>query len=56
MTDESLNVEKLICALRKILPERDNYPLHEPLFCGNENKYVQECIDTGWVSTVLKRT
>jgi perosamine synthetase len=26
-------------------------PLSEPLLGGNESKYVQECIDTGWVST-----
>ncbi len=46
--------ENLIRALRKVLPVEENYPLHEPLFCGNENKYVQECIDTGWVSSVGK--
>lgn len=27
-------------------------PLHEPEFIGNEWKYVKECIDTGWVSSV----
>ncbi len=26
--------------------------LHEPLFRGNESKYVCECIETGWVSSV----
>lgn len=26
-------------------------PLHEPWFRGNESAYVQECIDTGWVSS-----
>jgi len=30
----------------------DFVSLHEPLFIGNEAKYVQECINTGWVSTV----
>jgi perosamine synthetase len=25
--------------------------LHEPLFAGNESKYVQSCIDEGWVSS-----
>ncbi len=54
MVQESLNMEKLLCALRKVLPEGESYPLHEPLFCGNENKYVQECIDTAWVSSVGK--
>lgn len=54
MVNESLNTEQLLCALRKVLPAQEKYPLHEPLFCGNENKYVQECIDTGWVSSVGK--
>lgn len=31
---------------------RDFVPLHEPFFKGNELKYVQECIETGWVSSV----
>ncbi len=26
--------------------------LHEPLFSGNEKKYVSSCIDDGWVSSV----
>lgn len=29
-------------------------PLSEPLICGNEWKYVKECLDTGWVSPVGK--
>lgn len=52
--NKSLNTEKLLYALRKLLPTEESYPLHEPLFSGNENKYVQECIDTGWVSSVGK--
>jgi perosamine synthetase len=28
--------------------------LHEPCFEGNEWKYVKECLDTGWVSSVGK--
>jgi perosamine synthetase len=30
----------------------DFIPLHEPEFAGNEWKYVKDCIDTGWVSSV----
>lgn len=26
-------------------------PVNEPLFLGNEKKYLLECIDTGWVSS-----
>ncbi|MCB1178723.1 MAG: LegC family aminotransferase [Leptospiraceae bacterium] len=41
------------------LKETLNYPnefvsLHEPFFTGNENKYIKECIDTGWVSYLGK--
>lgn len=26
-------------------------PVNTPLFCGNEKKYLNECIDTGWISS-----
>ena len=26
-------------------------PVNEPLLDGNESKYIQECIDTGWISS-----
>jgi perosamine synthetase len=26
-------------------------PVNEPLLCGNEKKYLAECIDTGWISS-----
>lgn len=29
-------------------------PLHQPSFGGNEWKYIKECLDTGWVSSVGK--
>ena len=28
--------------------------LHEPLFAGNEKKYVKNCLDQGWVSSAGK--
>jgi len=52
--NRSFQSNLLLEALRNVLPSSENYPLHEPLFCGNEKKYVQECIDTGWVSSVGK--
>lgn len=48
------SVSILLQALRVILSTDEQYPLHEPLFGGNENEYVQECINTGWVSSVGK--
>ena len=32
----------------------DKIPLHEPKFIGNEKAYLNECIDTGFVSSVGK--
>ena len=29
----------------------DFIPVHEPVFIGNEKKYLAECIDSGWVSS-----
>lgn len=26
-------------------------PVNEPLLCGNEKKYLAECIDSGWISS-----
>jgi perosamine synthetase len=44
--------QQILRTIRACLPAaRQNAALHEPLFAGNEWKYVKECIDTGWVST-----
>ena len=32
----------------------ETVPLHAPLFIGNEKKYLNECIDTTFVSSVGK--
>ena len=29
----------------------DFIPVNEPLLNGNELKYIQECIETGWISS-----
>jgi perosamine synthetase len=43
----------ILAATRKVVPSaRGNVVLHEPEFGGNEWKYVKECLDTGWVSSV----
>ncbi len=43
---------EILRRLKEMLPPADGpYALHEPLFSGNEKKYVNECIDTGWVSS-----
>lgn len=47
--------EALLTVLRQVLgTPQATLALHEPEFAGNEWKYVKECIDTGWVSSVGK--
>lgn len=36
----------------KDLYQKNNVPLHEPVFLGNEKKYLSECIDSTYVSYV----
>lgn len=49
------HTEELIQTIKRLLPQTDNsIALHEPSFLGNEWKYVKECLDTGWVSSVGK--
>jgi len=38
--------------IRDLYPGKDVIPLHEPLFIGNEVKYLTECIETNFVSSV----
>ena len=50
----AMDVDKVVGAIRSVLPERAFIGLHEPCFAGNEWGYVKECLDTGWVSSVGK--
>ena len=44
---------KEIIELIKTKYNSDNYIcLHEPVFRGNEKKYLEECIDSTYVSSV----
>jgi len=47
----SMVADSIIRALRSIVGE-GNSPLHEPRFAGNEQRYVQECIASTYVSSV----
>ncbi|MDG0817355.1 LegC family aminotransferase [Bdellovibrio svalbardensis] len=40
--------------IRNLYPEKDFIALHEPYFAGNEKKYVLDCIDSTYVSSVGK--
>ena len=46
--------KRLIDFLRNDLAIKGDISLHEPTFAGNEWKYVKDCIDTAWVSSVGK--
>lgn len=45
-------LQNLINFIRKIYNSQDFIPLHVPNFLGNEKKYLNECIDTTFVSYV----
>lgn len=55
-TNQELNIEEQILKAIEsvVINTKDFVPLHEPCFKGNENKYVKDCIDSGWVSSVGK--
>ena len=44
--------ENILDALNRCLPHKRPLALHEPYFCGNEKKYLNECIETTMVSYV----
>ena len=45
---------KIVEFIRKLYNTDDFIPLHEPCFRGNEKKYLNECIDSNFVSSVGK--
>ena len=48
-------INEIVRQIKAALPPGPSFvALHEPYFNGNEWKYVKECIDTGWVSSVGK--
>lgn len=46
--------ESIIKFIRELYGKEDLIPLHVPCFIGNEKKYLEECIDTNFVSSVGK--
>ena len=48
------NIEEIIKFIRRIFRDSDSIPLHEPRFAGNEKKYVLDCIDSTFVSSIGK--
>jgi perosamine synthetase len=55
MKNNSFAIDPVIRILQSCLPAaQDKISLHEPYFGGNEWRYVKDCLDTGWVSSVGK--
>lgn len=47
-----MNTEHFINYVKSIYQTEDFIPLHEPRFCGNEKKYLNDVIDSTFVSSV----
>jgi perosamine synthetase len=50
-TFEKVFIDSIVDALRSVVGNGE-VALHEPEFVGNEWKYVQDCLDSGYVSSV----
>lgn len=49
------NFKEIVQFIRQIFNRPEGFiPLHAPVFQGNEKKYLEECIDTTFVSSVGK--
>ena len=44
--------KEIISFIRNTFRSEDFIPLHVPVFEGNEKKYINECIDSTFVSSV----
>ena len=44
--------DELFDLVKNLYPNKTTVPLHEPLLKGNEKKYLNQCIDSGYVSSV----
>jgi len=49
-----VDYQSVIDFIRSLYPNRETVPLHEPYFGGNEKKYVLDCIESTFVSSVGK--
>lgn len=51
---ERCNMHKIVDFIREAFKTIEFIPLHEPQFIGNEKKYLNDCIDSTFVSSVGK--
>jgi perosamine synthetase len=48
------NMQNTVDFIKQIFNTNEFIPLHEPRFNGNEKKYLNDCIDSTFVSSVGK--
>lgn len=48
------NYQEILNFIKSLYPDKNPVPLHEPVFFGNEKKYINDCIDSTFVSYVGK--
>jgi perosamine synthetase len=46
--------QEVINFIKSLYPDKNPVPLHEPVFFGNEKKYIDDCIDSSYVSYIGK--
>ena len=47
-----VDVEAIVACIEKAIVTKDRpVPLHEPRLAGREKEYLDQCIDSGWVSS-----
>ncbi len=49
-----MDFKEIISIIKSQFPNEDFIPLHRPYFIGNEKKYVNDCLDSTFVSSVGK--
>ena len=47
-------MQKIVDFIKETFKTQEFIPLHEPRFIGNEKKYLNDCIDSTFVSSVGK--
>ncbi|WDV47432.1 LegC family aminotransferase [Clostridiaceae bacterium M8S5] len=53
--NEKLDTLSIVSLVKDVLDKgEEKISLHEPNFQGNEWKYIKDCLDSGWVSSVGK--
>ena len=46
--------KETISFIKRLCPNQEFVPLHAPCFIGNEKEYLNDCIDSTFVSSVGK--